>query len=105
MPHGPLQAQRRDRLHFLKLDPLPATRHSRDSAEQVAFGNRRVFLGQRVATGNNKGLRVHLYHTDDAVGAKTPVAQEENDLSRPHANGGFPQNQKSVTRKDGREHA
>jgi hypothetical protein len=69
------------------------------------LGNRRVFLRQRVAASNNKGLPAHLDRADDAMGAKTPVAREENDLARAQARGPFPQNQKKVARKNRREHA
>jgi len=105
MPHGPCQAQRRDCLHFLKLDPLPPPQHSRDPADQFMAGNRRVFLGERVAAGNNKRLPVHVDRTNDAMGAKTPVAREENDVTWMRTRGWLPQNQKSVTWEDRREHA
>jgi hypothetical protein len=92
-------------VRFLKLNPLPAPQHGRDPAEQFVPGNRRVFLGQRVAAGGNEELAANLDRTDNAMGAKTAVAREENDVPRPYARGGLPQNQKNVTRKDRRKHA
>lgn len=89
-----------------KLDALSKPRHSRDPAEQFVFGNRRVFLGQRVAAGNNVRLPIEIIErAKDAMSAKTPVARGEDDLARPRIRGGLPQDQKNITGKDRRKHA
>ena len=100
MPHSPPQPEGEDRFCLLKFNALPEPQHSGDPAEQFVLCNGQVFLGQCVAAGSDKVMRVDLDRADNAMSTKMSVAREKSDVPRPHTRGGLPQNQKSVTRKD-----
>ena len=66
----------------IKFDSLSAAKHGRDTAEQLAFGERRIVLVQRIATRNQLDWPVGCHLTiDQSVRVETALPGEEHNVS------------------------